>query len=289
MRYSSRKRVPLYWLSIIALDFCLISIYVPLMRDCLAFASVSGTADMLDECYFYLENSHVYCTCGLARQGIVEFLRKHAEEGIFLDPRWYQALEAFKNNRSIVGFTVEQMVISIMASRGLNFGGNKSIPPAPILAFSGNVTALSADKPSTYYIPLKFNLKAIDALYVAVDKANETAQVVAIQITVAKRHKDSKTAFFAEWKKWINLLAEFTLEVTFMWIVEDKRGMQEMEESLIKLRTSTITKSPVHTVSWVMIDQVDKDLGLALERIRPVDGDRGGGAGVTPGTRVLAG
>jgi hypothetical protein len=281
--------MPLYWLSIIALDFCLISIYVPLMRDCLAFASVSGTADMLDDRYFYLEDGRVYCTCGLARQGMVEFLRKHAEEGIFLGPEWYQALEAFKNNRSVVGFTVEQMVISIIASRGLNFGGNKSIPPAPILAFSGNVAPLSTDNPSTYYIPLKFNLKAIDALYVAVDKANETARVVAIQITVAKRHKDSATAFFADWDKWTSLLAEFTLEVTFLWIVENKRGKQEVEEILIKLRTRTITKSPVHSVFWVTIGEVDKDLGLALERIRPVDGDWGGRAGVTAGTRVLAG
>ena len=277
MGYSSRKFVSLYWLSMIALHFCLISTYVPLMRACLAFAPVSGTVDMLDDRYFYFKDGRVHCTCGLARQGMVEFLRMHAEESIFLGAEWYLALEAFKNNRSVIGFTVEQMVISRIVSSGLKFGGNDSIPMAPILAFSGSVAALSTDKPSIYYVPLKFNLKAIDALYVAVDMAKRTARVVAIQITVAKRHKDSAAAFFADWDQWTKLLNGFTLEATFLWIVEDKRGKEEMEKTLVKLRTRTIITSPAHSVFWVTVDQVDKDLGLILKSIRPVGGDQDGG------------
>ena len=49
------------------------------MRACLASTSVSGTADLLDDHYFYFKDGCVYCTCGLARQGVAEFLRKHAE------------------------------------------------------------------------------------------------------------------------------------------------------------------------------------------------------------------
>jgi len=258
----------------IALHFCLISIYVPVMRPCLAFACVSGTVDMLDDRYFYLKDGRVHGTCG---QGMVAFLNMHAGESIFLTAEWYLALEAFKNNRAVVGFTIQQMVISRIASSGLKFGKNDSIPPAPILAFSGSVAALSTDNPSIYCVPLKFNLKAIDVLYVAVDKAERTARVVAIQITVAKRHRDSAAAFFADWDQWTKLLRGFTLEATFLWIVEDKRGKEEMKQTLITLRTRTITKSPVHSVSWVMIDQVDKDLGLTLKRIRPVGENRDGG------------
>ena len=55
-------------------------IYVPLMSACLASISVSGTADLLDDRYFYFKDGCVYCTCGLARQGVAEFLRQHAEE-----------------------------------------------------------------------------------------------------------------------------------------------------------------------------------------------------------------
>ena len=50
------------------------------MRACLASTSVSGTADLLDDRYFYFKDGRVYCTCGLARQGVAEFLCKHAEE-----------------------------------------------------------------------------------------------------------------------------------------------------------------------------------------------------------------
>jgi len=61
-------------------------------------------------------------SCGLAKQGTAAFLRLHAEESIFLGAEWYLALEDFKNNRPVVGFTVKQMVISRIASSGLKFG-----------------------------------------------------------------------------------------------------------------------------------------------------------------------
>jgi hypothetical protein len=53
---------------------------------------------MLDHRYFYVENGYGCYTCGLARQGIVEFLRMHAEEDVFLGTEWYLALMAFKDN-----------------------------------------------------------------------------------------------------------------------------------------------------------------------------------------------
>lgn len=71
---------------------------------------------MLDYRYFYLENGYGRYTCGLARQGIIEFLRIYAEESVFLGPEWYLALSSFKNNSSVIGFTVEQIIISRLAS-----------------------------------------------------------------------------------------------------------------------------------------------------------------------------
>ena len=212
---SSRKSTPLYWLLMIALHFCLISFYMPLMCACLTFTNVSGTADL--PLFLFQGWSHV-----LARQGMVEFFRVYAEESIFLSPKWYLALEVFKNNQSVIKFTVEQMIISRIASVGLKFGGNNSIPVASILAFSESVAALSKEKLSILYVPIKFNLKAINALYVAVDTAKEIARVIAIQITVVKQHKDLAAAFFADWNQWIKLVHGFTVEARFLWIVEDK-------------------------------------------------------------------
>jgi len=230
---------------------------------------------MLDYRYFYLENSYGRCTCGLARQGIVALLRQYSVEGVFLDPQWYQALRSFKNNPSVIGFTVEQMVISKLATSGLCWA-DTSIPAASITSFTGTVTSLSIEKESTYYVPLMFNFKAIDALYVEVNQPQKTARLVAIQITVAKRHTDSAYKFFADWEAWTDSLTRsgFTITPLFLWIVENTRGKAEVEARLTELRQRRITVNPSYVAHWVMIDQVDKVLADILAIIRP-EGDAG--------------
>ncbi len=227
---------------------------------------------MLDHRYFYVENDYGRYTCGLARQGIVAFLRMHAEEGVFLGSEWYLALKAFKNNPSVIGFTVEQMVISRIASRGLRWGDNNEIPPTKITTFHGNIM-FSKDMPSTYYVPLKFNLKAVDAIYVEVNERQNTVTVVAIQITVAKRHRDSPADFFAQWEQWTDLLKDFTITPIFLWIVEGTRGRADVEEKLREMRTGQKTLWPKHVTHWVSIDQVDKNLADTLAQIRADGGD----------------
>jgi hypothetical protein len=223
---------------------------------------------MLDHRYFYIENGCGRYTCGLARQGIVAFLRMYAEEGVFLGSEWYLALMAFKNNPSVIGFTVQQMVISRIASRGLRWGDNNSIPPTKMTTFHGNTVTFSKDMSSTYYVPLKFNLKAVDAIYVEVDERQNTATVVAIQIAVAKRHRDSPADFFAQWEQWTSSLKDFIIKPVFLWIVEGTRGRADVEEKLRELRTGQVTLWPKHVTHWVSIDQVDKHLADTLARIR---------------------
>jgi hypothetical protein len=247
--------------------------YVQLMRDCLTCSYISGYAAILDHRYFYVENNHGRYTCGLARQGIFAFLRIHAKEGVFLGTEWYLALKAFKNNPSVIGFTVEQIAISRIASSGLRWGDNSEIPPTKITAFRGNIIAFSKNMPSAYYVPLKFNLKAVDAIYVKVDEHQHTATVVAIQITVAKRHTDSQADFFAQWGQWTDYLKDFTITPIFLWIVEGRRGRVDVEEKLRKLRTGQKTLWPKHVTHWVSIDQVDKDLADTLAQIRADGGD----------------
>jgi hypothetical protein len=55
------------------------------------------------------------------------------------------ALRSFKNNPSIVGFAIGQMIISRIVSVS-----DMSIPP--LMSFTGNVVALSMNKPSTHYL-----------------------------------------------------------------------------------------------------------------------------------------
>lgn len=232
-----------------------------------------GNVTMLDHRYFYVENGYGRYTCGLARQGIVAFLRIHAEERVFLGSEWYLALKAFKNNLSVIGFTVEQMVISRIASYGLCWGDNNKIPQTKITTFHGNTIAFSKDIPYTCYVPLKFNFKAVDAIYVEVNERKSTATIVAIQITVAKRHRDSPADFFAQWEQWIHLLKDFTIMPIFLWIVEGTRGEADVKGKLRELRTGQKTLWPEYVTHWVSIDQVDKNLADTLAQIRAGGGD----------------
>ena len=276
MNSLRRKPVVLYSLFDGSLTFWPVRTYVPLMRACLTRSYVLGS-EMLDHRYFYIEDGYGRYTCGLARQGIIAFLRMYAEENIFLGHEWYLALTAFKNNPSVIGFTVEQMIISRIAARGLDWGDGY-IPPAHVTPFLGKATPL-LDNQSTYFVPLKFNFKAIDALYAEVDEHKRTAKVVAIQITVAKSHRDSEVEFFESWEAWTGLLGGFTITPIFLWIVEEKRCRVDIEEKLSKLRTGEITFWPKHVTHWVSVDQVDKTLADTLAKIRPRSGDGGDGGG----------
>jgi hypothetical protein len=66
----------------------------------------------------------------------MDFLRQHAEEDVLLDPQWFSALDAFKDNPSVIDFTVEQTAISFIASKGLHTG-DISIPATKIVTFAG--------------------------------------------------------------------------------------------------------------------------------------------------------
>ena len=175
-------------------------------------------------------------------------------------------LEHFKNNPSVIGFTVEQILISTLACRGLN--GNINLPPAKIIPFEGETTRLSVDEPLAYYVPLKFNKKAIDVLFVDINRYAQSARLVAVQITVAKRHKDSEVTFFAELKKWLPGLPNFKVDTSFLWIHEGERGQSEVMEKLKVLRGGPVVFLPRHDTHWMSVEQIDVALAATLRKIR---------------------
>jgi len=240
------------------------------MRACLMLRPIPSSGILIDHRYFYINSgSRGHYSCGLARQAMIGFLRIHGEERIFLGPEWLQTLESYKHNPSAIGFTVEQIIISRIASAGVE-SDNFSIRPAKIVAFEGDSTTILQDEEHAYYVPLKFNFKAIDALYVHLDQKKKVVRLVAIQITVAKRHTDSEAAFYAGLAMWLHGLTAFEITTEFLWIHEGQRGRVEVEEKIIKLRTKTHVNWPRHTVHWVSIEQVHKDLAAMLTKIRPL-------------------
>jgi hypothetical protein len=243
--------------------------YLQLLQACILRGDISRAGDEIDHRYFYMDSQgRGRYSCGLARQAIMGFLREYGEEYVFLGPEWSMSLDAFKNNPSVIGFTVEQMIISRIASAGVTTGAFK-IPGAKIIPFEDNTALLQTEQKVAYYIPVKFNLKAIDGLFVSLNTKHRTAVIVAIQITVAKRHKDSVQAFFASWDQWMHRLENFTIKASFLWIHEGERGQREVEAKLRELRGTTEQNWPDHTVYWVSIEQIDKDLARRLGSIRP--------------------
>jgi hypothetical protein len=103
------------------------------MRACASGSFVSGSGVLLDHRYLHIDTKgFAHYSCGLARQAIIEVLREHGQERLFLDDEWFTT-------------------------------------------------------------------------------RNNIARVIPIQITVAKVHSDSESAFFSDWEKWIVGLAGFKI------------------------------------------------------------------------------
>jgi uncharacterized membrane protein len=110
-------------------------------------------------------------------------------------------------------------VISKISSAGVH-SGSFNIPAAKIVTYKAGTPALSVDSELTYYVPLIFNLKTVDAVFVSLDKKRNTAHVLGIQIAVAKQHKDAESAFFAGLDMLLYGLGSFEFITSFLWIHE---------------------------------------------------------------------
>jgi hypothetical protein len=253
--------------------------YLPMMKACLMNTSMIMNRKIIDSRYFYQDRKGLgHYTCGLARQAMVSFLRQHSEEHIFLDRKWLDTLEFSPPNWSVIGYTVEQIIISALATSGLQ-AGNADIQPAKIITFEGALT-LDPEEPRVLYVPRNCDHEAVDAVYVSshkdMDKGRKdkgTVHVIPIQITVRKKsggHSRSKSTFFANWTR---LIEDFRkrgvpVDASFLWIVENRRGLVEVEQSTKLLRNRTILTEPKHTEESVTVGQVHKELGELLKRLR---------------------
>ena len=237
------------------------------MRACLTCADTTGYEDLLDYGYFYYDSgSRGWYTCGLARQAMITFLRANAEMRVFLDQSWLESLDAFRDNPSVIGFIVEQMVISQLADNGLS-KNSPCLKQAKVLTFPGNHVALSPLPGTRLYVPQKFNLKAIDALYTSIE--GKVATIVPIQITIGT-HEDTEKKFFQDWWKWIDPIESrgFTMKTCFLWINREGGQREEVLEDKRETREVTKVVCPSYTRVFVPIRDVHLDLGTKLDDIK---------------------
>ena len=230
------------------------------MHECLLSYAVKNISfQNYDHRYFYVDKKNIgHFTCGLARDIMTWILRSLGED-IFIDSQWLNSFTFVKNNPSMLGFVVEQACLSSIAQNGIRVAG---------LGLDHMKTTTFNQFPSydntvdhSLYIPSAFNFRAIDGLILQLDKTNRDACLIPIQITIAKNHSKSDTAFFDNWDKWKRGLEEYNVSVKFLWITEEKRATKEEEKDEKKLRGRTIIR-PAHTIEHVTIADLNQDIGI---------------------------
>ena len=123
-------------------------------------------------------------------------------------------------------------------------------PKVPTWFCSNNLDALLAAIPSSdssgLYLPLNPQFENIDALVLEYNQKANTLNVMPIQVTIGKRHKDSETLFYNKWKKWGLRFPGIMLNSMFIWIVEQMKLSTTIKEDVQKTRTMLQVKMQIH-------------------------------------------
>lgn len=92
---------------------------------------------------------------------------------------------------------------------------------------------------------------------------------VAIEITVAKKHKDSEAIFFRDWDSWVQPLVAsgYSPSASFIWVHPGNSADMEKDEDLKVLKNRTITLSPAHSTSWIPIEDINHLLAQTLKKL----------------------
>ena len=196
----------------------------------------------------------------------------------FYEPKWIDSLHTFKDNPSTLGYQVEKICLACIASIGLNYDGKSTKPQAPIWFRGRNLDALldaiSPTDPSGLYLPSHPQFEDIDALILEYNHTAKTLNVIPIQVTINKKHKDSETLFYNKWKKLALKFPGITLTSTFIWITELTKSSKTITEEVRETRTMLQMKKQTHQQVFLAAEDVHKPLAEALERIRDLQKER---------------
>jgi hypothetical protein len=204
--------------------------------------------------------------CGLAREAAAIVIRQ-GSPGLLCDNTWLLSLRAFKDNPSVIGFLVEQACLSAISRTGFHHC-DINWKPFPATIFQDDlIQAIPSVDCEIFFIPENPFFKDIDALYLKVNVEDQTALVVPIQITVAKTHKDSEAAFYSRWSDWQERFRGYTVETTFVWVVENKQSWAVKEEEFKTTRSQSKLISPEHEQIFMTVTDISHNLGLHLAGI----------------------
>ncbi|KAF8538638.1 hypothetical protein BDD12DRAFT_841601 [Trichophaea hybrida] len=183
---------------------------------------VNGAVGIVDSRYFYETQGTGRATSLIAQKALASFLRSAFSHSDFLTPQWYHSVVQAGDNPSVLGFFIEQMLLSWVSCHGCHKAGpefyGKEIPVQMFSDFPNHLP-----DPVVLYVPMSYNFRAIDGILVHRDNASKAATIVPIQITISKPHSDSEEKFYGQWREWTALFEDWTIETRFLWIKETIR------------------------------------------------------------------
>jgi hypothetical protein len=214
--------------------------------------------DLIDRRYFFRQKGGKgNYTCGLVRDAVADQL---LEEGVnFTDTYWLTSLPDFITNKAITGFLIEHAILSAIRRDGLAIGkGLGKGMQVKRLKGPNDLTTGVTGKP-VLYRPAICNFPAIDGMIVLIKSKEKKRDkpkllMVPIQITVnLSGHADSHAAFVKDYIKWTKSLAEFDVELEFVWITPE-------EESVREHKAESKSKCPKHKERYVPFKRVSEEI-----------------------------
>ncbi|KAF8537366.1 hypothetical protein BDD12DRAFT_847117 [Trichophaea hybrida] len=183
----------------------------------------------------------------------------------FGDTDFLSALDDNIDNPSITGFFIEQAVLSYIGSQGLNISKGICSPMETVM-FAGNYPRYNMQRKLALYCPLKFNLQAIDGIIVRLERPKGRAKgkcfMFPLQITVARSHSDSESAFFNQWTNWTKEmnLNKFDVGVEFLWITDKGASADNVSIGTKQLRSGDKVTNPKYTTCNVPLQIIGQEI-----------------------------
>lgn len=247
-------------------------------RDAWHACIVGGRVTMnmeqyLDWRHFYVHDGDGGVTCGVVRRAATDFLRSFGNPEDFLRPQWSHSLRLAGGNVCMLGFVVEQMVLSWMALRGCGFIERRfGERPTTMLVDAIPKDVLKGQSGVVLYIPTVYNFPAVDAVLVQTGPEN-TAAIYGIQVTISQTHSNSEEMFFRKWESWLDQLGlpHEKVHFGFVWVLEDRGfrpARENVPEKVVTLRGDRKLVYPAFERHRFTVGEVDKEIGSKLAGAR---------------------
>ena len=218
--------------------------------------------NLIDHRYFYEDKGRGKYACGLARDAVASQLRCHGMYQLG-DLGILRSAAPCIRNRSAIGFFVEEAVLQAIRIGGLSVD-SRIYQPMDMIPFD-TVPTFDTSRERALYVPSRYAYRAIDGIILWVEQGRQPtdrkkkAALFPLQITIARSHSNSSQNFFNEWTKWEELLKDFDVQPTFLWITDGAPSSDDVDAKVRSTRRGNISVNPAHEVKHIPIKDVCKD------------------------------